>query len=57
MTPDNQATAVDAIMDAIEEIGIVSPNPTDGEWLEEMTVRCTPLLDEWNVAEAWPGVP
>ena len=57
ITPGNQATAADAIMDAIEEIGIVSPNPTDGEWLEEMTVRCAPLLDEWNVAEAWPGVP
>ena len=56
MTPDNQATAADAIMNAIEETGIVSPNPTDGKWLEEMTVRCAPLLDESNVAEAWPGV-
>ena len=53
---DNLAAFLD---DALRIINAMSPNPTDGQWLESITIDAAPYLREWDIAECfswadWP---
>ena len=41
------------IESAISEIAEMSPQETDGKWLEDLVVRVAPLIREWDIEQAW----
>ena len=41
---------------AISEIAEMSPQETDGKWLERLTVEAAPRIREWDIENAWPWV-
>ena len=41
------------IESAIAEIREMSPQGTDGKWLEDLVVRVAPLIREWDIEQAW----
>ena len=41
------------IDEALAEITEMSPQDTDGKWLENLTARCASFIAEWDVVEAW----
>ena len=38
---------------AIQKVKEMSPQKTDGKWLEEVTVEAARFIKEWDVAECW----
>ena len=44
----------DIIERGIEIVGEMSPQQTDGVWLEDLTVVAAPHIREWDMAECWP---
>ena len=48
--PTQAAATIEA---ALEEIKKTSSTVTDGKWLEHLTVKCAPLIADWDVNEAW----
>ena len=38
---------------AISEIAEMSPQETDGKWLERLTVEAAPRIREWDIENAW----
>ncbi len=38
---------------ALEEIETMSPQATDGKWLERLTSECAPLIKDWDIGECW----
>ncbi len=45
--------AQDIIGKAIEKVAEMSPQQTDGKWLEELTAEVAPLIREWDINQAW----
>ena len=50
---DRVQSMTDIIKEALDEISEQGQRPTDGRWLEDLTVRCARLISEWDVDEAW----
>ena len=49
-----QNPAAPTILDqALDTLAEMNPLPTDGKWLEELTVAVAPHLKEWDIAQAW----
>lgn len=46
----DRANALDAVL---EELRTTGTQPTDGRWLEDLTVRVAPLVSEWDVSDCW----
>ena len=46
-------TVMDAIAQAIEIVAEMSPQSTDGSWLEDLTGSMAPHIREWDIAECW----
>ena len=43
----------DIIVKAIEKVAEMSPQQTDGKWLEKLTAKVAPLIREWDINQAW----
>ena len=41
------------IVEALAELERYRQQRTDGRWLEQLTVRCAPLIAEWDIATCW----
>ena len=50
MTTPTERAIIEA---AIAEIAEMSPKPTDGKWLEAVTVKTAPFIKDWDVKSAW----
>ena len=50
---DNLITSIHYIDNALKEIAEMSPQQTDGKWLEVLTVASAPLIAEWDVSKCW----
>ncbi len=48
---NNEARAI--IAEAIKRVKEMSPQKTEGKWLEEVTVKAAPFIKEWDVDECW----
>ena len=46
--------AQDVIREAVSTVAEMSPQSTDGQWLEDLTVAVGPYLKEWDVARCHP---
>ena len=53
MPTDDERGGIEA---AISEIAEMSPQETDGKWLERLTVEAAPRIREWDIGDAWPWV-
>ena len=53
MRDNNETTALEKLKGALVEIEETSGQPTDGKWLEYLTVDCAPFIAEWAVRKAW----
>ena len=42
------------IENAIAIVAEMSPQSTDGKWLEDLTIQVSPHIREWDIAQAWP---
>ena len=49
----DRTTAADILRRALTEIEEASAKPSDGKWLEKLTVKCAPHIVEWDVRQAW----
>ena len=38
---------------ALKEIETMSPQVTDGKWLEYLTSECARLIAEWDIKDVW----
>ena len=50
MPTDDERGGIEA---AISEIAEMSPQETDGKWLERLTVEAAPCIREWDIGDAW----
>ena len=50
MPTDDERGGIEA---AISEIAEMSPQETDGKWLERLTVEAAPRIREWDIGDAW----
>ena len=50
MPTDDERGGIEA---AISEIAEMSPQETDGKWLERLTVEAAPFIREWDIEDAW----
>ena len=50
MPTDDERGGIEA---AISEIAEMSPQETDGKWLERLTVEAAPRIREWDIGGAW----
>ena len=50
MPTDDERGGIEA---AISEIAEMSPQETDGKWLERLTVEAAPRIREWDIEDAW----
>ena len=46
----DQQSRIAAAIATVDEAG---PQPTGGQWLENLTVDVAPLIKEWDIAECW----
>ena len=46
-------TANDIVADAIAKVGEMSPQSTDGEWLEDLPVAVSVHVKEWDIAQCY----
>ncbi len=49
----NSLSSEDPVKAALEEIHTMSPQETDGKWLERLTVACASLIADWDISECW----
>ncbi|MYG94964.1 MAG: hypothetical protein F4138_08335, partial [Acidimicrobiia bacterium] len=51
--PSSDQDRTNVLDAALEELRTMSTQPTDGLWLEDLTVRAAPLISEWDISDCW----
>jgi len=49
----NMMSSEDGIQSALQGIQAMSPQKTDGKWLEDLTYQCASLIADWDISECW----